>query len=273
MSGLAVELELGHLAPSTVPRGQPVLSAMGLTVRHGSAEVLRDVSLEIRAGSIVTLIGPNGAGKSTLIRALIGLQPLAAGRIERRPSLRIGYVPQRLAVERGLPLTVRRFLTLTRRASKAELDAALALVGAQQVPLGQGVQSLSPGQWQRVQLARALLTAPELLVLDEPAQGVDQAGLARLYTLLGSLRDRLGCAVLLVSHDLHVVMAQSDHVVCLNGHVCCAGAPSQVTSSPAYREMFGLDPLPEPAFALYGHGCHGCSHDSDALPASQAAIP
>lgn len=243
-------------------RNRLLLSAQDLQVSFGSQAALRDVSLDIHAGRIVTVIGPNGAGKSTLIRALIGLHKLSAGRIERAPGLRIGYVPQRLAVDRGLPMTVARFLTLTHRAPVARLRAALAEVGAE-LPLDAPVQQLSPGQWQRVQIARALLLEPQLLVLDEPAQGVDQAGIARLYTLLGHLRDRLGCAILLISHDLHVVMAQSDHVVCLNTHVCCAGAPSQVTSSAAYRELFGIPPAPEPAFALYGHGGHGCSHGAE----------
>jgi zinc transport system ATP-binding protein len=213
------------------------------------------VSLTVSAGEIVTIIGPNGAGKTTLLRAALGLQRADAGRIERRAGLRVGYLPQRLAIDETLPLTVRRFLALV---PKARRDAAAALVetGATHT-LDLPVQTLSGGEVQRVLLARALLREPQLLVLDEPAQGVDIAGQAELFALIRRLRDQHGCGVLLVSHDLHLVMAATDRVVCLNHHVCCSGRPEAVSRDPAYRALFGAA---IEGFALYAHAHDHC-HD------------
>jgi zinc transport system ATP-binding protein len=201
----------------------------------------------------VTLVGPNGAGKTTLLRILLGLQRPSAGSAWRRPGLRIGYLPQRLAIDETLPLTVRRLLALAGPAGKERIDAALAEVGAK--PLASmPVQALSGGELQRVLLARALLREPDLLVLDEPVQGVDVTGQGELYALIRHIRDRRGCGVLLVSHDLHLVMAASDEVVCLNRHVCCSGHPETVTRHPAYRALFG------DAIAVYAHH-HDHVHD------------
>jgi zinc transport system ATP-binding protein len=201
------------------------------------------------------VIGPNGAGKTTLLRVALGLQRPDAGHLHRRAGLRFGYVPQRLAIDETLPLTVRRFLALSPRVPR-DLAAALAEVGAAYT-LDLPVQTLSGGELQRVLLARALLREPDLLVLDEPVQGVDIKGQAELFALIRRVRDKRGCAVLLVSHDLHLVMAATDRVVCLNHHVCCSGHPEAVSRDPAYRALFGaaID-----GFALYAHR-HDHSHD------------
>jgi len=237
-----------------------LLSAAGLGVRQGDHQILSEVNLTVDPGEIVTIIGPNGAGKSTLVRALIGLERPSAGRIERAPDLRIGYVPQRMKVEAGLPMTVRRFLSLPHRVSDAEAEAALARTGVQGMG-GRQLSRLSGGQFQRVLLARALLARPQILILDEPTQGLDQSGMAAFYRLIEELRHETGVAVLLVSHDLNVVMRASDRVLCLNGHICCEGAPGDVSAAPEYRALFGGGE--GEVLALYRHH-HDHAHDHDA---------
>jgi zinc transport system ATP-binding protein len=230
-----------------------------LVVRLGGIEVLRGVSLGVRPREIVTLVGPNGAGKSTLVRAALGLTPIASGRIVRRPSLRIGYMPQHMTIEPTMPLTVRRFLALSRPVARARAEAVLAECGVADA-MERPVAALSGGQWRRVQLARALVGEPDLLVLDEPMQGIDISGQRELYALVGALRARRGIGVLMVSHDLHLVMASTDHVVCLNGHVCCEGHPESVTQHPEFLALFG--PQDADAFALYRHA-HDHEHDAE----------
>jgi len=184
--------------------------------------VLEGADLEVHAGEIVTLIGPNGAGKTTLVRIVLGLLKPDRGEIWRKPDLRVGYMPQKLHIDATLPLSVLRFLRLVPGVDRARAQAALVEVGAEQV-IDSPLQRISGGEMQRVLLARALLREPQLLVLDEPVQGVDIAGQAELYRLIGRLRERYGCGVLMVSHDLHLVMSTTDQVVCLNRHVCCSG--------------------------------------------------
>jgi zinc transport system ATP-binding protein len=229
----------------------------GLSVRLGGQPVLTDVDLQIEAGEIVTVVGPNGSGKSTLLRAILGAVPVARGTIRKTPGLRIGYVPQKLAIDPTLPLTVARFLNLPRKAAPALLKSALAQAGAETLE-GRQMADLSGGQFQRVLLARALLDRPQLLILDEPTQGLDQPGSAAFYRRIEQVRQELGCAVLMVSHELHVVMASSDRVICLNGHVCCHGAPEHVASAPEYRALFGTGTYG--ALALYRHE-HDHAHD------------
>jgi zinc transport system ATP-binding protein len=235
-----------------------LLAARGLTVRLGGATVLSGVDLAIGRAEIVTIVGPNGSGKSTLLRALLGVLAPESGSVARAPDLRIGYVPQRLGVDRTLPITVRRFLSLPQRHDAAATLAALARVGLEPEIAGRQVAALSGGQLQRVLLARALLGRPQVLLLDEPTQGLDQPGEAAFYRLIEAIRSDTGCAVLMVSHDLHVVMAASDRVVCLNGHICCEGTPHVVSAAPEYRALFGLGT--QGALALYRHE-HDHSHD------------
>lgn len=235
-----------------------LISATSLAVRHGRQEVLANIDFRIDASEIVTIVGPNGSGKSTLLRALAGLLPPAAGTVTRTPGLRIGYVPQSLALDRNLPMTVRRFLSLPVRVADAQAIAALARTGIAADLAGRQLSDLSGGQLQRVLLARALLAAPQILMLDEPTQGLDQPGEAAFYRLIEDIRRDTGAAILMVSHDLHVVMAASDRVICLNGHVCCEGTPQVVSSAPEYRALFGFGT--QGALALYRHD-HDHSHD------------
>lgn len=240
-----------------------LIAANGLTVRLGGDEVLKGVTLQVQPGEIVTILGPNGSGKSTLLRALLGILPLAAGRVVRAPGLRLGYVPQRLSIDPSLPMTVRRFLSLPQRVPDDRALAALRRTGVPDVASRQ-MAALSGGQFQRVLLARALLNDPQLLILDEPTQGLDQPGEAAFYRLIEEVRAETGVAVLMVSHDLHVVMAASDRVICLNHHICCEGTPRVVSSAPEYRALFGLGT--RGALALYRHE-HDHSHEGeDHLP-------
>ena len=236
---------------------EPLLTVEHVHLAIQGHPILRDVSLQVSAGEIVALIGPNGAGKSTLARLALGLTRADSGRVWRKPGVRIGYMPQRLAVDDTLPLSVRRFVTLGTPAARNRVRAALAEVGAAHI-LDAPVQAISGGELQRVLLARALLREPELLVLDEPIQGVDLNGQYELYDLISGLRQRRGCGILMVSHELHLVMATTDHVLCLNRHVCCSGHPDDVARDPAYRELFGLDGARH--LAIYHHH-HNHRHD------------
>jgi zinc transport system ATP-binding protein len=234
-----------------------LIAADHICVRFGSEEVLHDITLKVDPGEIVTILGPNGSGKSTLLRALLGIVPVAEGRILRQAGLRIGYVPQSLMIDRTLPITVRRFLSLPTRVTDKAAEEALERVGM----AGQGAEqmtNLSGGQQQRVLLARALLGNPQLLMLDEPTSGLDQPGEAAFYRLIEEVRAETGAAVLMISHDLHVVMAASDRVICLNGHICCEGTPRVVSNAPEYRALFGLGT--QGALALYRHE-HDHAHE------------
>jgi zinc transport system ATP-binding protein len=234
-----------------------LLSATHITVAQGGRQVLTDVSLSVQPAEIITILGPNGSGKSTLLRAILGVIPLETGKIDRAPGLRLGYVPQKLAIDRAMPMTVRRFLSLPQRVADHDAEAVLTRVGMTGTA-AQQMGDLSGGQFQRVMLARALLGNPQILVLDEPTQGLDQQGEAAFYRLISDLRHDMGVAILMVSHDLHVVMAASDRVICLNGHICCQGTPNVVSNAPEYRALFGLGT--QGALALYQHA-HDHSHD------------
>lgn len=232
-----------------------LLETQGLQLAYGGRTVLRDVNIKIARGEIVTIVGPNGSGKSSLLRALIGAVKPVKGHVRRAPSLRIGYVPQSLSIDSTLPLTVGRFLNLPTRVNADMAHRALGDAGVPELAERQ-LGALSGGQFQRVLLARALLHEPDIVILDEATQGLDQPGAARFYQQIEEVRRTHGCAVLMVSHDLHVVMAASDRVLCLNGHVCCEGTPQVVADAPEYRALFGSGT--QGALALYRH-----HHDHD----------
>jgi len=236
-----------------------LIETRGLSLRYGGALVLRDVNFTLSQGEIVTIVGPNGSGKSSLLRALIGALKPASGTVTRKPALKIGYVPQKLQIDGTLPLTVQRFLSLPVRQPHGLTTAALAQAGVAELAHRQ-MTDLSGGQFQRVLLARALLGTPDVLILDEPTQGLDQPGAAAFYRQIEEVRQRTGVAILMVSHDLHVVMATSDRVLCLNGHVCCEGTPEVVADAPEYRALFGTGT--QGALALYRHD-HNHDHDHD----------
>ena len=246
-------------APSTELSGAPPLvEARSVSVQFGRRRVLDDVDLAVRAGEIVTLVGLNGAGKSTLIRVILGIMKPDDGAVIQAPGLRIGYSPQHVHRDPILPMTVRRFLTLGAPAPRKKLEEVLDEVGADPI-LGYPLAEISGGEMQRVLLARALLREPNLLVLDEPLAGVDVTSQSELYQLISDIRDRHGCGVLLVSHDLHLVMAATDTVVCLNRHVCCTGRPQTVLRDPEFISLFG--PHLSETLAVYQHS-HDHRHDA-----------
>lgn len=234
-----------------------LISAKNLVKNYGDRAVLQNISIDVEQGKIVTLIGPNGAGKTTLIRILLGLTPADQGKIVRRKDLKIGYMPQKLSIDPTLPITIERFLKLSGNHDPLKIRDVLERIHISHL-LDAPLQSASGGEMQRVLLARALLGSPNLLVLDEPAQGVDVSGQAELYELIGKIRDETGCGVIMISHDLHIVMSSTDEVVCLNHHVCCHGEPEQVSNDPAYLELFGANAAS--SLAVYTHN-HNHEHD------------
>lgn len=258
--------------PIATSKETPLIEAHSIGFQREGRWILRGVDFSISAGEIVTLIGPNGGGKTTFARICLGILQPNEGSLKRANDLSIGYVPQRLKLDRTLPVTVKRFLTIRQRVSKSDLFEVLEQVGSSHL-LNAQMSSLSGGEMQRVLLARALVNKPNLLVLDEPAQGVDFAGEAALYNLISKIRENFGCAVLLISHDLHIVLGSSDRVLCLNGHVCCAGVPEKISLHPEYERLFG--PGQAKTYGIYAHSHdhshklsgemvgHDCSHDHE----------
>lgn len=236
-----------------------LIEAENLGIRSQNGWRVRHVSLTLSAGEIVTMIGPNGSGKSTTAKALLGIITPDEGQVRRQKNMRIGYVPQSLTVSRNVPITVERFLQLTKPHSNEDIKEAMAMVGLGAI-LKQPVAELSGGQFQRTLIARALLLKPELMVLDEPVQNVDFTGEIALYELITDIRNKLGCGMLLISHDLHIVMSQTDRVLCMNGHICCEGAPASVIEDAAYLNLFG--PKAAEFLALYRHD-HDHHHHHD----------
>ncbi len=252
-------------APAHDPsEASPLVEARGVSLRFGHRSVLDSVDFAVRAGEIVTLVGLNGAGKSTLIRVILGIVEPDSGEVVQRPRLRVGYVPQHMQRDPVLPITVERFMTLGAPAPRETLQRVLDEVGADPI-LGHPLAEISGGEMQRVMLARALLREPQLLVLDEPLAGVDVTSQSDLYRLIAEIRDRRGCGVLLVSHDLHLVMAATDTVVCLNRHVCCSGRPQAILRHHEFISLFG--PHLSETLAVYQHA-HDHRHDALGEPLS-----
>ena len=250
-----------------------LIKAEHISLQINQRQILDDISLTIEPGKIITLVGPNGSGKTSLVRVLLGLLDVSQGSLEKKDNLVIGYMPQKLHVDSVLPMNVLRFLNMGVKVSKEEIIRTAKTLGVEKL-LQQPLQSVSGGEFQRVLLTRALLRKPDLLVLDEPAQGVDINGQQQLYQLIASIRDEYGCGVLMVSHDLHLVMESTDHVLCLNTHICCTGHPEAVSKHPEYLKLFGssLDGLAvythhhdhthELSGDVVGHVHHeGCKHD------------
>jgi zinc transport system ATP-binding protein len=240
-----------------------LISADGLSIVRNGRSLLDNVSLTIQPGEHITLIGPNGAGKTLLLKVLLGLLPASTGTVQRRNGLRIGYMPQRLQLSPLMPLTVEYFLRLAHRGTDADMHHALQLTEA--VPLRQrSMHLLSGGEMQRVLLARALLRQPDLLLLDEPGQNMDVSGQLAMYELVRRIQKERGCAVLMVSHDLHFVMRQTDQVLCLYHHICCSGKPQEIIENRAFTELFG------PRIAeVMGYYHHQHSHTHEHFPAHE----
>ena len=244
-----------------------LIELRGVGKSFANRAVLQAVTLDLLPGRIVTLIGPNGAGKTTLVKVVLGLLQPDTGSVQRSAQLRVGYMPQKLHIDPTLPLQVDRFLHFA-NASATESLAALERVGIAHL-IKQPVSGLSGGEMQRMLLARALLRKPNLLVLDEPVQGVDVTGQEALYQLIGELRDELNCGILMVSHELHLVMAATDEVVCLNQHVCCHGTPQQVSVDPEFVALFGAKTALYTHHHDHEHGLHSGLVNSPASASSR----
>ncbi len=239
--------------------GGRLLEVSGVSLNRAGRCILENVDLKVEQGRIVTLIGPNGAGKTTLVRVMLGLEQPDSGTVVRHKGLRIGYMPQRLVVPDNMPLDVARFVRMGGAIDIDQLREAGSEVGITHL-LDQPVQGLSGGELQRVMLCRALARQPQLLVLDEPVQGIDVRGQSALYQLIARIRNRRGCAVVMVSHDLHLVMAATDEVLCLNRHVCCAGHPDAVSRHDAYLALCGPEVERSMAFYTHHHDHHHTMH-------------
>ena len=243
----------------------PLLKLRNVGLERQGRTILKDVNLDIHAGEIITLIGPNGAGKSTLLKLALGLISPSTGLRTSLKKLRIGYMPQHISLPETLPLSVKHFLKLAKGYQSSNLEQIANRLNISRL-LDNPMQKLSGGELQRVLLGRALLSKPELLVLDEPVQGLDVSGQSELYHLISDLKDELNCGVLMVSHDLHLVMAATDKVVCLNGHICCEGHPQAIQQDPSYLELFGQSmPAHLAPYTHHHDHTHGehCNHDHD----------
>lgn len=244
------------MSANTQPR-QILVDVKNISLKIQNRVILENINFTVKRGEIVTLIGPNGAGKTALLKIILGLNKPTSGTVIKAPNVRIGYMPQMLTVESLMPLNVARFLMLSPRANEKKCIDMAEQIGIQHI-MNLPIQTLSGGELQRVLLTRALLNDPDLLVLDEPAQGIDINGQAVLYQLISQISNKLNCSILMVSHDLHLVIAGTDQVICLNKHICCSGHPAAVTKNPEFINLFGTKVATE--LALYTHH-HDHSHD------------
>ena len=227
-------------------------------VKRNNKWLVRGVSLNVNKVQIVTLIGPNGSGKSTTAKMALGILKPDEGSNTISQNIKISYVPQKISIDWSLPLRVIDFMNITEKFAKNEIEEALSMTGIKKL-IFRDVKNLSGGEFQRLLMARAIAKNPDFLVLDEPVQGVDYPGEIALYKIIQEIVKNLNCGILLISHNLHVVMSQTDHVICLNGHVCCSGAPKSIVKEPEYIKLFG-DNM-DPTLALYQH-----EHDHQHLP-------
>ena len=235
-----------------------VLKVENVGVSVNGKSLVRGVSLEVKKGEIVTLIGPNGSGKSTTAKIALGIYKKIDGKVKTFTD-KIGYVPQKISIDWTLPIRVLDFMTLTEELTQDQINSALNMTGVEHLK-NKSLSNLSGGEFQRVLIARAISKQPELLVLDEPVQGVDFKGEIALYRLIKEISEKMKCGILLISHDLHVVMSATDFVVCLNGHVCCSGTPHKVVQDNKYRELFG--DRASNILSLYEHK-HDHTHSQD----------
>ena len=239
-----------------------LMALNNISVKINQQKILYDVSLTINLSQIITILGPNGAGKSTLVKVILGLISPTTGTIERASDLTIGYVPQSINLNPTLPITVKRFMQLNKQLSYDDIIQTLSLVKAQYL-IDRSMHQLSGGELQRVLLAQALAKRPKLLILDEPTQGVDVNGQVLLYDLIMDAKTKFSCGVVMVSHDLHLVMAKTDEVICLNHHICCSGTPASVSNDPEFVSLFGPHGASQIALYKHHHNNDCCQHHND----------
>lgn len=252
-------MQIHRLSPTSVSKPKPLIQLKNISLTFGTQTVLEQINLAIFPNSITTIVGPNGGGKSSLLKVLLKLQPASSGEVIHQEGLKIGYVPQKFYLDPSIPLTVEKFLSLKRNATLQQCESSLELFNITHLRR-QNMQKLSGGELQRVLLARAILDRPDLLVLDEPMQGVDITGQNELYQLLNKTRNWLNCTILMVSHDLNIVMANTDEVLCINRHICCAGTPEVVSNDPSFIHLFGDQFAKNVAVYTHKHNHHHDLH-------------
>jgi zinc transport system ATP-binding protein len=229
---------------------ESLLLINNISVKHGNTNIIHDISLEVKPRQVITIIGPNGSGKTTLAKAIIGIIPISSGNIKRKSSLKIGYMPQKVMIDKNFPITVARFLSLHNNKPDQQLiEETLHITNLNKSLFKKQLMQLSGGELQRVMLTRALISKPELLILDEPLQGMDINGQLEFYNILNKVRN--DCSIIMISHDLFMVMKNTDHVICLNHHICCQGSPEYVTTQDSYQKFFGHNL--EHVIATYNH--------------------
>lgn len=244
---------------SNKTKQKPLVELKNVNVTFAHKKALQNINFCLYPQSIITIVGPNGGGKSTLLKVLLKLLPPTSGEVIYSKDLRIGYVPQKIYLDHTLPLTVAKFLALSRQATKKDICEVVELLSISHLKHN-SLQKLSGGEMQRVLIARAILNKPNLLVLDEPTQGVDISGQVELYQLINTMQRKLNCAVLMVSHDLHIVMADTNEVLCVNQHICCQGTPEAVSSDPKFKHFFGDSFARNIALYTHHHNHHHNMH-------------
>lgn len=242
-----------------------LVKCKNLSVSFGKNEVLKNISFAVKKKEVVTIIGPNGSGKTTLIKTICGVQDPTSGEVKKKDNIVIGYMPQKLVIDRVLPLTVRRFLRLNGRSRKLRnIEDVVAMARKLDILhlLKSQIHNISGGEMQRVMLARTLLLEPDLIVLDEATQGLDINGQAEFYRLIAKINAENECGIIMVSHDLHMVMAATNRVICLNKHICCEGVPEDINRHPEYIALFGKKMADDVALYTHNHdhkhGMDGC---------------
>lgn len=238
------------MPPATAKPASALIQAQNVSLTINGKNILDDISLDIKERDFITIVGPNGAGKSTLLKVLMGFTHPTTGSVQQREGTRIGYVPQKLSIDKTIPITTQRFLTLRKKVHATTLKRVVEQTGITP-QLHKPLHSLSGGELQRVLLCRALLDEPDLLILDEPAQNLDISGQLAFYEQLNQIYQQQRLSILMVSHDLHLVMSCTRQVICLFHHICCSGEPQSVTQDPEFQKLFGKDMAN--MMALYHH--------------------
>ena len=218
----------------------PLLDVKKIFLEIDSKYILEDISFQVNSNQIITIIGPNGSGKTSLIKIIIGLINQTSGEVVKKNGLKIGYVPQKFVYNKNLPMSVARFVDYQNNSYLNDQNISFieSLIDINKL-FNKQVSSLSGGELQKVLLFRALLSFPDILILDEPTQGVDIQGQLNFYSILSKLRDKFNLSILIVSHDLHFVMKNTDIVICLNNHICCIGKPEEISQNEHFNKIFG----------------------------------
>lgn len=229
----------------------PIAYLKSISLSLNNQQILKNINLELKKGEITTLIGPNGGGKTSIARILIGILKASSGEVFISKNAKIGYMPQKLEIEKTIPLRVIDFLNLSATAeAMARLEAMAKKLLIENI-LEKSIHKISGGELQKALLVKTLINNPDILVLDEPTQYMDIAAQAEFYQVIEEIREQKNCAILIISHDLHIVMQKTNQVVCINRHICCEGSPESINNHPEYLSLFGKDRIDN--ITIYSH--------------------